>query len=457
MIDQTKKPSKKTILITGSTGFIGSRLLKRLLVTHKYNLKCISRKPEVIDEIIGISGDMIKVVKANALNYNELVNALKDVDIAFYLIHSMEGSSKHWKKFAELDKQAAINFANAATFCNVKRIIYLGGLVNAKSDQKISEHMQSRKEVGEILKKSSSKVTIFHAAVILGEGGGSFEILRYLVERLPIMICPKWVLTKSQPIAVDDVVTYLEKAIEIKETEDDEFDIGGPQILTYLDMMKIYSKLLNKSLSVIILPFLTTTLSSYWIDLITPIKASLARPLIESLRHEAVVKNDKINKIIPIPLTNFKNSVRIAKKEKVKKSKLLKDERTSLVLNNYILKISLILLSIVGISYYILDGRFEIFEQHWLILSGLWYIYIIIAFYFVQQKTRLGAILSGILGWITLTFWLFDNYYIIDGTSLIASQPSFEMTMRNFIGVGITILIIITSHNLFYKLRHYSI
>ena len=457
MTSQNKKPTKKTILITGSTGFIGSKLLKRLLVTHKYNIKCISRKPEAIADIIGTSGDIIEVVKANALHYDELVNALRGVDIAFYLIHSMEGSSKNWKKFSQLDKQAALNFANAATVCNVKRIIYLGGLVNAELDQNISEHMRSRKEVGEILKNSSSRVTIFHAAVILGEGGGSFEILRYLVERLSVMICPKWVLTKSQPIAVDDVITYLEKAIEVKETEDDEFDIGGPEILTYLDMMKIYSKILNKSLSVIILPFLTTTLSSYWVDLITPIKASLARPLIESLRHESIVKNDKIKDIISFPLTNFKNSIIIAKKEKIKKSKVIKNERTSFVLNNYILQISLILLAIVGISYYFLDGRIEIFEQHWLILSGIWYIYIIYAFYFVKQKTRLGAILSGILGWITLIFWLLDNYYVITGISFIASQPSLEMTIRNFIGVGISIVVIITSHNLFYKLRHYSI
>ena len=453
MNEKTKKQRKKTILITGSTGFIGSRLLKRLLVSHKYNLKCISREPEKINENLGISGDIINIVKANALKYEELIEALKGVDIAFYLIHSMEGQSKNWEKFAELDRQAAFNFARAATYCKVQRIIYLGGLVNEEPNQSISEHMKSRKEVGDILKTSSSKVTIFRAAVILGEGGGSFEMLRYLVERLPLMICPKWVLTKSQPIDVDDVITYLEKSIEVHETEDKEFDIGGPEILTYLDMMKIYSKLLNKSLSVIILPFLTTRLSSYWIDLITPVKASLARPLIESLKHKAVVENDEIKKIIPIPLTNFSNSINRATKEKIKKSKILKKERTSLVLNTYILKISLILLSFFGISYYVIDMRTDIFELHWIILSCLWYISIIIAFYFIHKKTRLGAILSGILGWITLSFWLLDNYHIINGASFIASQPSLEITVRNFIGVGIAILVIISSHNLFYKLR----
>jgi Predicted nucleoside-diphosphate-sugar epimerases len=143
-------------------------------------------------------------------------------------------------------------------------------------------------------------------------------MLQYLVERLPLMVCPKWVLTKSQPIAVDDVVEYLVRSIETNETKSKTFDIGGPEILTYLDMMQRYGKILKKSIKIIIIPFLTPRLSSYWVDLITPVKASLARPLIDSLKHEAIVKDNTIADIIPLRLKNFENSIKIARYEQLK-------------------------------------------------------------------------------------------------------------------------------------------
>ena len=164
----------------------------------------MTRSPESIGRLAA----QVKVIKADVSNYAELLKAMAGIDVAFYLIHSMEGSSKEWKKFAERDRIAAENFAKAASECKVKRIIYLGGLSNEKDIASLSDHMRSRMQAGEILKTSSAKVTIFRAAVILGQGGGSFQMLQYLVERLPIMVCPKWVLTKSQPIAIDDVVSH---------------------------------------------------------------------------------------------------------------------------------------------------------------------------------------------------------------------------------------------------------
>jgi uncharacterized protein YbjT (DUF2867 family) len=184
--------------------------------------------------------------------------------------------------------------------------------------------MRSRGEVGEILKKSNADVTIFRAAVILGQGGGSFQMLQYLVERLPLMVCPKWVLTKCQPIAVDDVVEYLVRSIETNETKSKTFDIGGPEILTYLDMMRRYSNTLKKSIKIIIIPFLTPRLSSYWVDLITPVKASLARPLIDSLKHEAIVKDNSIADIIPLHLKNFEESIIIARNEQTENERIIK-------------------------------------------------------------------------------------------------------------------------------------
>ncbi|HXS59536.1 MAG TPA: NAD(P)H-binding protein [Candidatus Sulfopaludibacter sp.] len=194
-------------------------------------------------------GDLdIEIVEADVMDYSSLTKALEGCDIAYYLIHSMEGASaKEWKKFAERDRKAAENFSKAATECNVDKIIYLVGLIHANetsNSSNISEHMKSRIEVCKILSTSSSKVTIFRAAVILG---ASYKMLRYLVERLWFMVCPKWVLTKCQPIALDDVIRYLVKALEVDQTKGKTFDIGGPDTLNYKEMMLRYSKIINKS------------------------------------------------------------------------------------------------------------------------------------------------------------------------------------------------------------------
>ena len=267
---------------------------------------------------------LLKQSAADVNDYPQLLKAMTGVTIAFYLIHSMEGSSREWKKFSERDRRGAENFAKAATECGVDRIIYLGGLIpeeNGEECNKISDHMRSRKEVGDILRTSSARVTIFRAAVILGQGGGSFQMLEYLVKRLPLMVCPKWVLTKSQPISVDDVVEYLVKAIDVSDTEGRDFDIGGTEVLTYIQMMKRYAKMINKSIKIIIIPFLTPRLSSYWVDLITPVKASLARPLIDSLKHEATVKDDAIKKLIPLRLKTFEEAIKAVEEEEHVKKK----------------------------------------------------------------------------------------------------------------------------------------
>ena len=288
---------------------------------NSYSIQCLTRNENVLDfNKLENLKNPVDIIEGDLSDYKDCLTALKDIDIAYYLVHSMEGSSKNWKKFSEKERITAENFMKAANECGVKRIIYLGGLTNGRDDE-LSQHMLSRKHVGDILKKSNAQVTIFRAAVILGSGGGSFEMLRYLVERLPLMICPKWVLTKCQPIFIGDVITYLSKSIEIKETEGRTFDIGGPDILTYLDMMKIYAKILNKSLKILIIPFLTPRLSSYWVDLVTPIKASLARPLIDSLKHESVVKDHLVEQIIPIELKPFKESLQYSLKEENKKEK----------------------------------------------------------------------------------------------------------------------------------------
>ena len=320
--------------------------------------------------------------------------------------------------------------------------------------------MKSRKQVGDILERSKSQVTIFRAAVILGSGGGSFEMLRYLVERLPLMVCPKWVLTKCQPIFVGDVITYLSKSTEIKETEGRTFDIGGPDILSYLDMMKIYAKILNKSIKILIIPFLTPRLSSYWVDLVTPIKASLARPLIDSLKHESTVRDDSILKIIPTELKSFKESLEFCMKEekkyKKKGTRNLKKERTSLSINYKILLISLLLLLVIGTTYYFLDDRKTFLEPFWLSIAIVWYILILTAIYFVRFGARLGALIAGILAWVTLFFWILDNAYIVFGYPIIAQKPGADETWRDMIGIIIATFTILSAHNIFHKIRLHS-
>ena len=453
------KQKQIRILVSGASGFIGRRLVRRLLLSRgstNWSIRCMTRNANSLSDYFPDDRGNLEFVQADVQDYPELVKALTGADIAFYLIHSMEGSSKEWKKFAERDRNAAENFAKAVNEAGVSRVIYLGGLTYAPV-QELSKHMRSRMEVGEILKKSNAAVTIFRAAVILGQGGGSFQMLQYLVERLPLMVCPKWVLTKCQPIAIDDVVEYLVRSIETNETKSKTFDIGGPEILTYLDMMVQYGKTLKKSIKIIIIPYLTPRLSSYWIDLITPVKASLARPLIDSLRHEAIVKDNSISDIIPLRLKNFEKSIEIAKDEQTENGRTIIKERTSSRLNKQILLGSVIVLTIIGLTYYLLDARIEIFEPIWVMLAGLWYFGIAFSIFFIHKGARLGSIIAGIIGWITLTFWLLDNFYLTFASSVLASPPGYAMTIRNCIGAAIACLVIASSHNLFHKIRIHCI
>lgn len=411
-----------------------------------YSITALSRK-------LGKNNDNLHYAKADLFNQNELESALKGIEIAFYLVHSMEGDKKAWKEFASRERTQAQNFLRAATNAGVKRIIYLGGLVNESLD--LSPHMKSRKEVGEILSSGNIPVTQLRASLIIGAGGGSYAMLRYLVERLRIMVCPRWVKSLAQPIAVDDVVEYLIGCMERQETRGKTFDIGGPETLTYEELMRLYSAYLNKNLFVIQIPFLSTRLSSYWVDLITPVKASLARPLIDSLVHDTVVKDDSIKKIIPLNLKSVREAIHIATQEMKQNlpQEETKENKPQFVLNQRLLTVSLAAMLLIGTTYYWLDDRSDVYQAGWLIASGLWFVSIIMSMIFVNNKTRLGYLVAGITSWITLGFWLFDNYYLAFDYSVIAGQPNFEMTIRNFVGLVFAILAIFTSHNVFHKIR----
>lgn len=437
-----------SILVTGATGFIGSRLVS-VLSSSGYAVKGLSRK-KLVD------AKNIKYIQADVFNLDQLKSAMHGIDIAYYLLHSMEGSKSEWQEFASRERIQAQNFLNAATASGVKRIIYLGGLVNGSLE--LSPHMRSRKEVGEILASGNIPVTELRASIIIGAKGGSYAMLRYLVERLRIMICPSWVKSLAQPIAVDDVVYYLAECLTRSETIGKIFEIGGPEKITYEQLMRIYSAYLNKNLFVLQIPFLTTRLSSYWVDLITPVKASLARPLIDSLVHDTIVTDDSITKIIPMRLKSIRESIDIATKEmKLSPPEIeLKEEKTGFKINQKLIQISLLILAVIGTSYYWLDNRPEIYQPIWLLGSLIWYTAIILSIVFIRNKTRLGYLIAGILSWITLVFWLLDNYFVVFQTSILASQPNELMTIRNFIGIFTAIITVIASHNLFHKVIDYQ-
>jgi len=213
--------------------------------------------------------------------------------------------------FAEKDKIAARNFVSAADDEGLKRVIYLGGL--GETGPNLSEHLRSRTEVAKILSSGKAKETFLRAAVIIGAGGASFEMLRYLVERLPFMICPRWIDTKIQPIAVKDVIAYLASCLLNPETAGQTFDIGGSEILTYRIMMHQYAEARGIAKRIIIsVPFLTPRLSAYWVDFVTPVSSGITHPLIEGLRNEVVCKDTSIDEIIPIQKTSFRDAVQIA-------------------------------------------------------------------------------------------------------------------------------------------------
>jgi uncharacterized protein YbjT (DUF2867 family) len=448
MPDNFSQNKPYDILVTGSTGFIGKKLLKKLDETG-FKVKAMSRSKYPDTE-------NITYVQADAFDVDSLTAATEGVETAFYLLHSMEGSKKEWAEFANREKQQAQNFLKAATESGVKRIIYLGGLVNESLH--LSKHMRSRHDVGKILASGYIPVTELRASVIVGAEGGSYAMLRYLVERLPLMVCPKWVKSQTQPIAVDNVVDYLIGVMKNPETSGKILEIGGPEVMTYEQLMRLYSYILNRNLTVIQIPFLTPRLSSYWIDLVTPVKASLARPLVDSLVHDSVVKDKSIDKLVSVKLKPMTEAIAAAREESKAFKPIIKsgEEKTSYKINQKILLITLCAMAFIGTTYYWMDDRSDVWQIPWLVGSLIWYAAILFAISFVRQKARLGYLIGGLLSWVTLAFWLFDNFYVVFELSLVASEPSLDVTIRNFIGAALAGLAIFSSHNVFHKVRVYQ-
>ena len=307
MTSKPTPPTRQLALVTGPTGYIGGRLVPELLAAG-FRVRVMARQPRNLADREW--HDQVDIVKGDAADADSVTRALSEVDIAYYLIHSLGTGAE----FQSLDRLNAQNFAAAARACGVGRIVYLGGLYPAEG--KLSPHLESRREVGEILLVSGVPTTVLRAAAIIGSGSASFEMLRYLTERLPIMITPRWVESQIQPIAVRDVLRYLVGSAAMPPEVNRGFDIGGPDVMSYRQMMAAYARTAGlKSRRVLALPLLTPSLSSHWVGLVTPVPNSIARPLMESLINEVICKEHDIATYVSDPdegLISFCRAVELA-------------------------------------------------------------------------------------------------------------------------------------------------
>ena len=283
------------ILLTGSTGYIGKRLLP-VLVEAGHEVVCCARDPQRFNAPDSIK-QKVSVIEIDLLNEKSLKNIPEDIDGAYYLVHSMSSSND----YKSLEKISAINFRNALEKTKVKHVIYLSGIVN---ESELSKHLSSRKDVEIELQKGTYNFTALRAGIIIGSGSASFEIIRDLVEKLPIMITPKWLSTKCQPIGVSDVISFLSKTFLNEKTFNQNFDIGGPDILSYKQMLLGFAKSRNLSRQIFVVPVMTPKLSSYWLYFVTSTSYKLAVSLVNSMKIEVVCRDNRINSILGIePLT----------------------------------------------------------------------------------------------------------------------------------------------------------
>lgn len=292
------------ILVCGATGYVGGRLVPRLL-EDGYRVRCLARTPQKLDEYPWRNHAMIEVAKGDLSDIESLRAACKGTDAAYYLVHSMITAGA---EYAKRDRELAENFAMVAKEAGIRRVIYLGGLGEMGED--LSRHLQSRREVETVLRDHGVPTTVLRAAMIIGSGSASFEILRYLVDRLPVMIVPKWVNTTTQPIAIRDVLRYLVSCLKVAETTDQTLDIGGPDVMTYREAMDLMCDAIGLRRRVILpVPVLTPRLSSRWIGLVTPVTSKIARPLAEGLKNRTVCRNNHAAELMPGPLLSARDAV----------------------------------------------------------------------------------------------------------------------------------------------------
>lgn len=293
------------VLVTGASGFIGARLIPALLQAG-HAVRALTRAPSRYRA----PDARVEVAQGDVLDPASLDAALHGCTAAYYLVHAMGLRGD----FETRDRRGAENFRDAAARAGLEHVLYLGGLGDREAAD-LSPHLRSRNEVGDILLAGPVPATVLRAAIIIGAGGASFEMMRQLVMRLPAMVTPRWVNSRCQPIAVEDVLRYLVASLAEPRTRGRVLDIGGPEVLTYREMMATFADLLGKRLPMLDVPVLTPHLSAYWVDLVTDTPAPLAHALIEGLRNDVVCTNDDAQRLMPFPLTPFREAVLHALRE----------------------------------------------------------------------------------------------------------------------------------------------
>lgn len=296
-------PNVPVVLLTGASGHVGGQLIS-LLEKQPVFLRCLARNPDKLRPLVKESTE---IVRGDVLDAPSLDEALKGVHTAYYLVHLMSGS----KDFEKEDRQAASHFAQAAKKAGVSRIIYLGGLGD-EADPKLSPHLRSRHEVGVILRGSGVETIEFRAGMVVGSGSTSYQLMKSLTDRLPVMLCPRWLATATQPIAVEDVLAYLLAAKDLPTGESRIFEIGGPDVVTYGDLIREYARQKGLRRWLISVPVLTPYLSGLWLALVTPATYEVGRHLIEGLKNPTVVRDKKALATFPIRPMGVKEAIKRA-------------------------------------------------------------------------------------------------------------------------------------------------
>lgn len=319
------------ILVTGATGYIGKRLIP-LLLNDGHTVICPVRD-KIRAESYYKDQKNIQLVEADFLKNTSLEAIPKDIDVAYYLIHSMSNSAK---EFHILEEKCAVNFKRFAENTTLKQVIYLSGITN---DTKLSKHLLSRKNVENTLKTNHYALTTFKAGIIVGSGSSSFEIIRDLVEKLPVMVAPKWLNTKTQPLSIRDVLSFLHKALGKKELYNTSYDIFGPEVLTYKTMLLQFAEVRKLKRSILTVPVMTPKLSSYWLYFVTSTSFKLARSLVNSMGVEVIGEKSNINQILDVKPMPYKNAVKLAFK-KIEQNSIISSWKDSYVssgkLKNYV-------------------------------------------------------------------------------------------------------------------------
>lgn len=301
--DESSQANFPVILLTGASGYVGGRLIP-LLEQQPVILRCLARNPDKLRPLVK---ETTQVVQGDVLDPPSLDAALRGVDTAYYLVHLMSGS----KNFEKEDRQAAVNFTEAAKNAGVRRIIYLGGLGD-DVDPKLSPHLRSRHEVGEILRESGVETIEFRAGMVIGAGSLSFQLMKSLTDRLPVMICPRWLSTPTQPIAINDVLAYLLAAIDLPKGESRTFEIGSPDVVTYGGLIREYARQKGLRRLLIFVPVLTPYLSGLWLALVTPATYEVGRHLIEGLKNPTVVQDNSALKAFAVRPMGVKEAIQKA-------------------------------------------------------------------------------------------------------------------------------------------------